>query len=69
MFRKQSKLHRAQVDAAMMEEELAETKQRELTSNKRRAYSARRKELGFKNVPEEMDDPILDKYAVNDAKY
>jgi hypothetical protein len=52
-----------------MEQELADSKQREQISSKRRAYSQRRKDLGFKNVPEELDDPVLDTFAVKDAKY
>lgn len=39
--------------------ELAE-KQR----NKRRAYADKRKELGFLHVPDEVDDPVLDDWAI-----
>jgi hypothetical protein len=69
MLNKMNKEHRAAVDEQMMEQELAESKKQEQISNKRRAYSQRRRDLGFKNVPEEMDDPVLDVYAVKDAKY
>ena len=36
---------------------------------KRVEQANKRKELGYMNVGEELDDPILDQLAINDAKY
>lgn len=36
---------------------------------KRKGYADKRKELGFKVDQEEIEDPVLDRYAVEDARY
>ena len=36
---------------------------------KRVEQANKRKELGFMNVGEEFDDPVLDQLEINDAKY
>ena len=63
------KEHYEKVDRLEMEEELELGKKQEKMRAKRVEQANKRKELGYMNVGEELDDPILDQLAINDAKY
>jgi hypothetical protein len=68
-LRKANKEYQAHIDNKTMQEELALADSLQKRSAKRRGYAEKRAKLGFNDGTEEVDDPVLDQLALDEAKY